>query len=94
MQPLTVITGVLLGSSASITLSLAAVMLVFLIVGINDPRVAHEFNDLPAITLIFLSLTVIAALSFYSLLNGLRSRWWLQGLLWAALAAIVAYFWP
>jgi len=94
MRPLTVITGIVLGSSASITFSLAAVMFIFLILGSNDPRVAHEFNALPEMTLIFLTLTAIAAMSFYSLLKGFRSRWWLQGALWLTLAATVIYVWP
>jgi len=94
VRPLTVITGILLGSSVSITLSLAAVMLIFLILGDEYPRLAYEFSDLIKSTLIFVILTIISAASFYSLLKEWQSRWWLQIALWAALFATGFYYWP
>jgi hypothetical protein len=94
MHPLTVVTGVLLGSSLSIMVSLAAVMLIYLILGDEYPRLADEFSALIESTLIFLGLTTISGLSFYSLLKRLESRWWLQIALWAALAATTYYYWP
>lgn len=94
MRPLTVITGILLGSSVSITLSLTAVILIFLILGDEYPRLAYEFSDLIKSTLIFVVLTAISAASFYSLLKDWQSRWWLQFALWAALLATGFYYWP
>jgi len=94
MHPLTVVTGVLLGSSLSIMLSLAAVMIIYLVLGDEYPRVAHEFSALIESTLIFLGLTTISGLSFYSLVKRLASRWWLQAALWAALAGTTFYYWP
>jgi len=94
MHPLTVVTGILLGSSLSITLSLAAVMVIYLILGDEYPRLAYEFSALVESTLIFLGLTAISAMSFYSLLKRLGSRWWLQAALWAALAGTTTYYWP
>jgi hypothetical protein len=46
MRPLTVITGILLGSCLSIAFSLAAVMFVFLILGDDYPRLSHEIRPL------------------------------------------------
>ncbi len=94
MHPLTVVTGVLLGSSLSIMLSLAAVMIIYLVLGDEYPRVAHEFSALIESTLIFLGLTTISGLSFYSLVKRLASRWWLQAALWAAIAGTTFYYWP
>ncbi len=94
MHPLTVVTGVLLGSSFSIMVSLSAVMIIYLILGDDYPRVAHEFSALIESTLIFLGLTTISGLSFYSLVKRLASRWWLQVALWATLAATTFYYWP
>ena len=94
MHPLTVVTGILLGSALSITVSLTAVMLIYLILGDEYPRLAHEFSALIDSTLIFLGLTAISGLSFYSLLKRLRSRWWLQAAQWTALAATTYYYWP
>jgi energy-converting hydrogenase Eha subunit A len=94
MQPLTVVTGILLGSSLSIMLSLVAVMVIYLILGDEYPRVSHEFSALVQSALIFLGLTTISGLSFYALLKRLASRWWLQAALWAALAMTTFYYWP
>ena len=94
MQPITVVTGILLGSALSITVSLSAVMLIYLILGDEYPRLAHEFSALIESTLIFLSLTIISGLSFYSLLKRLGGRWWLQAAQWTALAGATYYYWP
>ena len=94
MRPLTFITGILLGSSVSITLGLAAVILIFLILGDEYPRLAYEFSDLIKSTLIFVVLTTISAASFYSLLKEWKNRWWLQFALCAPLAATGFYYWP
>jgi uncharacterized BrkB/YihY/UPF0761 family membrane protein len=94
MRPLTVITGILLGSSLAITISLAAVLIVFLILGDDYPRIQHEFESLVASVFIFLGMTTISAGSFYSLLINHRARFWAQLLMWAGLAATTWYYLP
>ena len=94
MRPLTVITGILLGSSLAITLSLAAVLIIFLILGDDYPRVQHEFDSLVASVSIFLVMTIISAGSFYTLLINHPLRWGVQLLMWAGLAATTWYFLP
>jgi uncharacterized BrkB/YihY/UPF0761 family membrane protein len=94
MRPLTVITGILLGSSLAITVSLAAVMLVFLIVGDDSPRVQDELRPLLSSISIFFALTVISAASFYTLVINHRSRNLCQLLLWAGIAATAWYYIP
>jgi len=94
MRPLTIVTGILLGTSASIAISLAAVLLVFVILGDDYPRVRHEFWPLVQSVLIFFGMTAISALSFYTLVINER-RWpWAQLLMWLSLAATGWYFWP
>ena len=92
MRPLTVITGILLGSCLAITVSLAAVLLVFLIVGDEYPRVQHEFRPLLYSVFIFFGMTIISAASFYALLINHAARWWAQVLMWSGLAATSWYF--
>ena len=94
MRPLTFITGILLGSSVSITLRLTAVILIFLILGDEYPRLAYEFSNLIKSALIFVVLTAIPAASFYCLLKEWKNRWWLQFALWASLPATGFYYWP
>lgn len=94
MRPLMVINGFLLGSCLSITVSLALVLVVFLVIGDEHPRVQHELRPLISSMLIFLGMTIISAGSFYSLATSHRSRFCLQGLMWAGFAATGWYYWP
>ena len=94
MRPLTVITGIVLGSCLSITISLAAVMLVFWFVGSEEPRIAHESEGLLSITAMFLGLTAVSAMSFYSLLKESRFRWWWQANMWFWLLLGILYLLP
>jgi hypothetical protein len=94
MRPLTVITGILLGSSLAITVSLAAVLIVFLILGDDYPRIQHEFESLVASVFIFFGMTIITAGSFYTMLINHRLRIWGQLLMWAGLAATTWYYLP
>jgi hypothetical protein len=94
LGPLTVITGIILGSCLSIAVSLAAVLLVVMIVGTNDPRLDHEFPALFNSMLIFTALTVICAASFYLLLRRHGARWLAQGLMWAGIVGAGLFYWP
>ncbi|MEQ9561222.1 MAG: hypothetical protein RLN69_01780 [Woeseiaceae bacterium] len=94
MGPLTVITGIFLGSCLSIAVSLAAVLLMVSLVGSDDPRLDHEFPALFASMLIFVVLTTICAASFYLMLKQHPARWISQGMMWMALAGTGFYFWP
>jgi uncharacterized membrane protein len=88
------ITGILLGSCAAITISLALVLIVFLWLGDDHPRLQHEFRPLLSSMLIFLGMTAISAASFYSLLIGHRARYAAQALMWLGLLGTVWYYWP
>ncbi len=94
MQPLTIITGIVLGSAASISLGLAVVMLIFLILGDDYPRLATEFRPLADSLGLFLVLTVIAAGSFWALLKKRWWRWPAQALMWCGVLLAGAYYWP
>lgn len=94
MRPLAVVTGIIAGSSVAITVSLAAVIFVYLILGSDHPRVQHEFRPLLQSTLLFFGMTAISAASFYTLLINHRWAFALQVALWAALAGTVYYYIP
>ena len=94
MRPLTMITGILLGSCAAITVSLALVLIVFLLLGDEQPRLQHEFRPLLTSMLIFLGMTAISATSFYSLLVGHRARFLALGLMWLGWLGTAWYYWP
>ena len=94
MRPLTVITGIVLGSCLSITVSLGAVLLMFLLLRSEHPRVSAEFGSLLASLLIFLLMTGFSAASFYALLKQHPWRRWSQAVMWAGLLATGYYYWP
>ena len=94
MRPLTVITGVLLGSSLSIAFSLGAVLVIFTILGDEQPRLEREFGPLLASFSIFTIMTVISAASFYSLVKQHPLRWLGQAAMWTGFVATGAWYWP
>lgn len=94
MRPFTVITGILLGSCLAITVSLAAVVFVFAILGQEHPQVRHEFTPLVNSVLIFLGMTVVSAMSFYTLLKNHRARFWAVAIMLTGLAATIWHYLP
>ena len=88
------ITGILLGSCLAISVSLALVLIVFLVLGDDYPRLQHEFRPLLISMTIFLGMTIISAGSFYSLLTRHRGRYAAQALMWLGFAATGWYYWP
>ncbi len=59
MRLLTVVTGILLGSSLSIAFSLAAVVVIFVILGDDYPRLGQEYGSLLTSFSIFTAMTAI-----------------------------------
>ena len=78
----------------SIWVSLMLVLIVFLVLGDEYPRLQHEFRPLLASMIIFLGMTIISAASFYSLIIGHSRRYLAQALMWVGLAATTWYYWP
>ena len=94
MRPLTVITGIMLGSSFSIAFSLAGVMCIFLILGDEHPRLSHEIGPLFNSFMIFTVMTLICAMSFYTLIKDHVARWPANAVMWVCLIIVGFYYWP
>jgi len=94
MRPLTVITGILMGTCVSIAISLGMVLVVFLVLGDEYPRLQYEFRPLLQSLFIFLFMTILTCGSFYSLLRMPRWRNWSQAAMWAGVSATVWYYLP
>lgn len=94
MQPLTVVTGILLGSAASIAMGLAVVMFLFLLLSGEHPRVAGELGSLVTNAMMFLAMTIVCAASFISLVKD-RSWWWVPQVgMWSGVVLLVLYYLP
>ena len=94
MRPLTIITGIVLGSAFSIAFGLAVVMLIFAILGAEHPQIRTESGDLGRSLGLFSALTVIAGLSFAAELKRHAFRWLAQLTMWSSVVAIGYHFWP
>lgn len=94
MRPLSVITLIVLGTSFAVTFSLAAVLVVVLVLGDDYPRLAREFDALFESLLIFIGMTAISGASFYLLAKSHPARYWAQGAMWLGLFGTGWYYWP
>lgn len=94
MRPLTIITGIVLGSAFSIAFGLSVVKLIFWVIGDKNPQVFAESSSLWQSIALFSLLTVVSALSFVALLKKRRWWWLAQLFLWATVALIGRVFWP
>lgn len=94
MRPLTVLTGVVMGTCVSIAISLLFVLIVFSIIGDEYPRVRHEFGPLTKSLAIFTAMTAISTASFYTLVKNHAARWVAQIALWLGVFATGWYYWP
>lgn len=94
MRPLTVLNAIVLGSCVSIAVSLAAVLLMFLVLGDDYPRLRYEFRGLVVSFVIFLGMTAVSAVSFYAMLRHHAARHAAQAAMWLGIVGVGYYYWP
>jgi hypothetical protein len=96
MRPFTVLIGIVLGTSASITFSLGSVLIVFGILAHRhaDPDLAHELPKLLLSLLAFALLTAASAGSFVGQVKSRSWRRWAHVGTLAALSLIILMYWP
>lgn len=94
MRPITVITLIILGSSFAITVSLAAVIIIVLVLGDEYPRLQREFAPLLESLAVFIGMTTVSAASFYGLLKNHPARYWGHAAMWVGVVLTGWYYWP
>ena len=94
MRPLTVLIGIVLGSSASITFGLGAVLIVFLVLAGEHPDLAREMPQLAGSLIAFAVLTAASAGSFLGQVKARPWRGWAHLATAASLSAVVLLHWP
>jgi len=93
VRPLTVLTGIVLGSAVATTFALSTTLIVFLVLSRESPEFRAELPLLTRYVLVFVGLTALAAVSF---IGQARRRPWrhlAQLAMWAALAGLAALYW-
>jgi hypothetical protein len=93
VRPLTVLTGIVLGSSAATTFGLGATVVVFLVLSGEVPEFRAELPMLAVYLVLFIGLTALAGVSFVGLAKNRPWRRWAQGAMWGALAGLAALYW-
>lgn len=94
MGPLGFLTGVVLGSAASIALVLVMVLVIFVLGAGTQPAVGRETPGLLAAAGLFGLLAGAAAIALLGLQRHRPWRWAAQAAMWLALALIVRHYWP
>jgi hypothetical protein len=94
MRPLGFLTGVVLGSAASIALVLLMVAVVFAFSAGGQPPVGAEYPGLLGAAGLFGSLAAASGAAFVGLQRERPWRWLAQAAMWLVLAAIAWYYWP
>lgn len=94
MRPIAAVTLIILGSCFAIMASLVGVITVVLVLGDEYPRLQNEFDPLLKSLIIFVGMTTLSTMSFYSLLKEHAARYWAQAAMWIGLLLTGWYYWP
>jgi hypothetical protein len=94
MRPFTVLIGILLGSAASITFGLGAVLVVFAVLAGEHPDLSRELPQLVLSLTAFGVLTAASAGSFVGQIKARSWRLWAHLATAACLCAVVLLYWP
>ena len=94
MGPLGFLTGVVLGSAASIALVLAMVVVIFVLSPGSGATLGTEYPRLLATAGLFAVLAAVAGAAFAALQRQKPWRWYAQAAMWLVLALLCWYYWP
>jgi Ca2+/Na+ antiporter len=94
MRPFTVLIGIVLGSAASITFGLGAVLIVFLVLTGEHPSLSREMPQLLGSLVAFALLTAASAGSFLGQAKLRPWRGWAHLATAACLCSVALLYWP
>jgi hypothetical protein len=94
MRPFTVLIGIVLGSAASITFGLGAVLIVFAVLAGDHPELLRELPQLVWSLIAFAVLTTASAGSFLGQIKVRPWRGWAHLATAASLGVVVLLYWP
>jgi hypothetical protein len=94
MRPFTVLIGIVMGSAASITFGLSAVLIVFCVLAGEHPDLSRELPQLVGSLAAFAVLTAASAGSFLGQLKARPWRGWAHLATAGCLGVVVLLYWP
>ena len=94
MRPITVLNGIIMGSCGSIFIGIAVTLVIFLVLGPENPSLQRELGPLTLYAAMFAALTGLSAWAFVGQLLLKSWRWWAQAVMLVAVTAVVFYLLP
>jgi hypothetical protein len=94
MRPFTVLIGILMGSAASVSFGLGAVLIVFAILIGKHPELAREMPRLVESLLVFAVLTAVSVGSFLGQVRARAWRGWAHVATLVCLIGVFLLYWP
>ena len=94
MRPITVLNGIIMGSCGSIFIGIAVTLVIFLVLGPENPSLERELRPLSLHAVLFLALTGLSTWAFVGQLLLKSWRWWAQVAMLAAVGGAVFYLLP
>jgi hypothetical protein len=94
MRPFTVLIGIILGSAASITFGLGAVLIVFGVLAGEHPDLKREMPQLVGSLAAFAGMTAASAGSFLGQIKTRPWRGWAHLATAVCLGCVVLLYWP
>ena len=88
MRPLTIITGIVMGSAVSISLGLVVVLIIFFFTGTELPRIQDELVPVTASLGWFAALAGASVVGFIGVLREYRWSWRAQLAMWGCVDAV------
>jgi hypothetical protein len=94
MSPLAVVTAIIMGSAITITIGLAMVLIVFLVLVGEQPRLALETRPLFVNFLLFVGLATVSSAAFWAVIRRRAWLWPAQAVTYLALTIVAVHYWP
>jgi hypothetical protein len=94
MRPLTVLLGIIMGSSVAMAVSLAMTAIVFVLLGDSAARYRNDGAPLLRGLIWSWSAVAISVTAFYGMVHGRPWRAWAASAVFLMLAIIGLVFWP
>lgn len=90
MNPLAVLTAIILGSAVAIGFGLCVVWLIAFLLKNDSRQLASELGRLPVYCGLFIALSATAGAALLGTIKQRRWKWWAQGGMWMMVALLFA----
>jgi hypothetical protein len=90
MNPLAVLTAIILGSAVAIGFGLCTVWFIAFLLKNDSSQLASELGRLPVYCSLFICLSIVAGTALVGTIKQRSWKWWAQGGMWLMVAVLFA----